>query len=299
MEFFEFASLSEMMFYTDEYKRQLWAYMLIGALCFAMVYIFEAVALYTIAKRNGFKNKWMAFLPVLNTYYIGVVSKKNLKGIYIPIIAAAAEGVYIILYIVYYIALALIFKGGYAAPVYEPTIIGNLSVESLTGYVSVNLPESLNWAWWVFVNIEYYVIYWVQLIYTIANVFLLVAFFRTYSSPRYILFSIVSVLLPVKGIFMFAVRNNAGKNYGQYLNEQRQRQYNMYQDYMRQNGQYGNQGYNGGYQNGGYQNGYGQSNGNQSYGGSGEDPFGGLGGSDNPSGGNSSGGTPDDPFGDL
>lgn len=296
MEFFEFASISEMLFYTDEYKRQLWAYMLIGALCFAMVYIFEAVALYTIAKRNGIKNKWMAFLPVLNTYYIGVVSKKNLKGMYVPIITAAAEGVYIFLNMLYYIALALIFKGGYAAPVYESTMIGNISVERVTGYAPVNLPESLNWAWWVFVNIDTYITYWVQLIYTIANVFLLVAFFRTYSSPRYILFSIVSVLFPVKGIFMFAVRNNAGKNYGQYINEQRQRQYNMYQDYMRRNGQYGGQGYNGGYQNGGYQNGQ---YGGTGHSGSGEDPFGGLGGNDNHSDGNPSGGAPDDPFGDL
>lgn len=297
MEFFEFASIAEAAFVNDPYKQQLWAYLLIGAFCYALVYIFEAVALYTIAKRDGYKNRWMAFVPVLNTFYIGVVSKKNLKGMYFPIIAAAAEGVYIILYIIYYIALALIFGGGYAAPIYESV----MSYDMIVGYTQVNLPASLNWAWWVFANLENYVIYWVQLLYIVSNMFLLVAFFRTYSSPRYILFSIVSVLFPVKGIFMFVVRNNAGKNYGQYLNEQRQRQYNMYQEYMRQNGGYQNgQNYNGGYQNGQNYNG-GYQNGGYQNGGSPDDPFDGLGGNGGSGGasGSSSGGSPDDPFGDL
>ncbi|MDE5789484.1 MAG: hypothetical protein K2H78_03595, partial [Clostridia bacterium] len=77
MEFFETADLVEMLFFNDVYKRYLWVYLLVAGLVFAMLYVFKAVALYTIAKREGYKNSWMAFVPLVNTYYVGVVSDKN------------------------------------------------------------------------------------------------------------------------------------------------------------------------------------------------------------------------------
>ncbi len=55
MDFFEYASFA--MNFTDT----LWVQFLIGGLCFLIVFVFEAIALYTIARREGYKNKWMAY----------------------------------------------------------------------------------------------------------------------------------------------------------------------------------------------------------------------------------------------
>ena len=301
MEFFEIASITELAFMKDAYKNYLWAYLLIGGCIFAVIYILQAVALYTIARREGFKNKWMAFLPFFNTYYIGVVSEKNTvfrtKAKYVSLAAALVEVVYCALSVLYYVAMYLIFKGGYAEPVYETMVYGT-QFEFLTGY-ELALPDNLAWAGWVFGNLQDYVLYWVQLAYMILKVFILVAFFRTYASPRYVLFSVLSVLFPIGGIFMFVVRNNRGKNYLEYIRELRQRQYRMYQEYMRGNGGTDGQGgsnYGSGY-GGGQSDPYAQQRPQTPP----DDPFGGLGSSGGEQSGQNGGrgGNPYDPFDDL
>ncbi|MDE6557700.1 MAG: hypothetical protein K2K39_01190 [Clostridia bacterium] len=305
MEFFEFVGIAQTALYADVYNRFLWVYLLVGGVCYAVVYALEAAGLYTIAKREGFKNKWMAFIPFLNTYYIGVVAEKNkvykVKAKYISLATAGVELVYVGLSVLYLVALSLIFNGGYAVAEYSTAQYGNMTLEIPNGYsAAANLPAELNWAWWVFSNLQTYVLYWVQLIYIVLNMFLMVSFFRTYSSRRYFLFSILCVLFPVKGIIIFAVRKNNGVNYLEYLREQQQRQYRMYQEYMRggMNGQSGQSGANANGQNGGYYGGY---QGNPYAGQHTEtppdDPFGGLGASNQEGrGGNSDGGNGGDPF---
>lgn len=306
MEFFEFASAVEAMFVFDPLKNYLWAYLAIGALGFAVFYIFETIALYTIAVKNGNKHKWMAFIPVLNTYYIGVLSEKNkvynrVKPATLSAIMAALEAVCITLGVLYYVATFKIFKGGYAEAVYTPIAYMGTTMDVLEGYKKVDgFPVELEWAWWMAMRMPSVLQSWFDLAYTVIGIFVLVAFFRTYSSTRYFIFVIFSILFPIKGVFMFAVRNNAAKNYGEYLREQQQARYRMYQQY-RQNGTgYGPNGYgpNGygpnGYGPNGYGNGdpFGQNGQNVPP----EDPFGGLGsnGTDNRRGrGN---GADDDPF---
>ncbi len=297
MEFFEFTSIA-MRFgmvldsaksvnsaQPPTYLDYLWVYLLVGGLCFAVVYVFQAIALYTIGKREGFKHRWMAFVPILNTYYMGVVSEKNrafgVKAKYVSLVAAIAEAVCLALYVLYYVAVIMLLKGNYIAPQLTTEVYGGIEYESWR-YAVHGLPEYMTWVAWIYNYLEYYVLTWFELLFIIANVFVLVSFFRTYATPNYIVFTILSVLFPVKGIIMFAVRKRRGMNYTDYLREQRQRQYAAYQEYMRANGQ----------NNGGYGNGY-----NNGYGGQGnpysqqqpqqappEDPFEGLG-----SGGGNSG----------
>ena len=38
------------------------------------VYVFSALAIYTIAQRRGIKNAWMAWVPVLNVWILGSIS---------------------------------------------------------------------------------------------------------------------------------------------------------------------------------------------------------------------------------
>lgn len=288
MEFFKIVNIAEAAFFADVSKRFLWAYLVIGASCFAAFYVFRTVALYTIAKREGFKNRWMAFIPFFNTYYVGVLSDKNnvfrAKAKSFSLAAALVELSCCALFVLYYVSTFIIFKGGYAVPDDTADVANSI----ITGYSKVYLksplmPVSLDWAWWVFANMQDYVLYWLQLAYALLNVFVLVAFFRTYAPSKYVLFSILSVLFPISSIFMFVVRNNRGVNYVAYMRERQQRQYRMYQEYMRNNPDY-----QGGNSYGGYQNDpYAQPRPSTPP----DDPFGGLGSNQSGSSG--------DPFDDF
>lgn len=303
MEFFDFAYAAEILFLNDVGKHYMWAYLLIAGVCFAVVYVFQSIGLYTIASKGGFANKWMAFVPFLNMYYIGVLADKNkilnFKAKYVAIVAAALEFVYVALYALYYVAQFLIFDGGYAVPEYEMHAYLGAEYTSVTYNIS-SLPHGLEWAGTVYKYFPNLVLSWISLLNVVASIFLLIAFFQTYSCRYYVLFALLSVFFPLKGIFMFAVRNNAGKNYGQYLKEKQQRQYQDYQEYMRRNGGFNN----GGYNNYNNQNPY---NGGSYFGGNSapQDPFDGMGGGSNngsQSGGNHgspSGGSGGDPFEDF
>lgn len=45
-----------------------------GAVIGIVVYILTAIGLYTIAKRRGIRNAWLAFIPVLNVWILGSIS---------------------------------------------------------------------------------------------------------------------------------------------------------------------------------------------------------------------------------
>ena len=49
------------------------------------VYIVNAIALYSIAQRNGVKNPWVAFIPIVQYYIIGSICEEyKLLGFRIP-----------------------------------------------------------------------------------------------------------------------------------------------------------------------------------------------------------------------
>lgn len=301
MEFIDFTEMAEYVFLVagDVYKQYVLMYMLIGVLLFAAVYVLQSIGLYTIATKNGFNHKWMAFVPFVNTYYIGVLSEKNkihgAKPKYFSLALAIVEAAYVILMILYYVATAIIFRGGYAVPVYESSIFGE---PILDHYKVNNLPQNLAWAWWIFSNLENYVTDWLLLVYIVLDVFVLFSFFRTYSASRYLLFALLSVLFPIKGIFIFAVRNNRGVNFFEYTRELQRRKYHAYQESMRNNGGPYNQG--GSYFGGNNPNGsyggypYGSPNGSAP-----EDPFGDFGAVGGNSGGGNGSGGGEDPFSDF
>ena len=285
MDFFEYASIAAMFSHTG------WVQYLIGGLCFAIVFIFEAIALYTIATRNGYKNKWMAFVPFLNTYYIGVCSQKNkfynISTKTIGLIAAIFEFVIVALYIFDEITFNVLMKNGYLYTDVETTYLGAIE----TYAVSSDLPQNMQWAAWVFNYLNNYIIRILNILYLIVEIILLICFFQTYSCRRYVIFAITSVIFPIMGILFFIVRNNKGVNYKEYMRAEQARQYQQYQQYRQQN-------YNNPYNQNYGQNPYNRdSYSNPPSGGSGADPFDEYGGNGN-AGGNSNGAPRSDPFED-
>ena len=286
MDFFEYATI------VGEFTpTKLWVQLLVGGLCFAIVFIFEAIALFTIAVRNGYKNKWMAFIPFFNTYYIGVCAQKNkfynVNAKTIGLVTAIVEAILVFLYIFYFIAESLIKE--YLIEI-EDTYLG-MTVSTYQTNTDA-IPESLKWAEWVYNNVYTYFIRIFNIVYLVMNVILLICFFQTYACRRYVLFSITSVLFPIMGILFFIVRNNKGVNYRDYMRAEQARQYRQYQQYRQQN--YNNNPYNQNYN----QNPYNRNPYDPPHnGGSGADPFDEFSGSGNTNG--NSANPQNDPFDDF
>ena len=284
MDFFQFASYAEIfvpftMGADGQVDNRLWICLLVGGLCFLIVYIFQAVGLFTIARREGYRHKWMAFVPFFNLYYIGVCAQKNnvygMNAKKFAIIPAVLEVVLVVGYILYYVAAFTIWD-------YIKWDLGPYDLWYASGVDG--LPASMQWLSWIFFNLNDYILSWFELIFIVLKLFLLTAFFRTYSARQYMLFSIVGALLPLTGILIFAVRNNAGMSYSDYIRKVGEQNYRMYQQ------QYGNP-YNQNYNQNPYQGGGSDNSG--SYGGpSGapaEDPFDEYGSSSGSSAGSSGG----------
>ena len=282
MDFFEYAS-----FVGEFVPSKLWVQLLIGGLCFAIVFIFEAIALYTIATKNGYKNKWMAFVPFCNTYYIGVCAQKNkfynVSAKTIGLTAAIFEAVLVALYIFSLIAGSLIQD--YLVEVEDMYLGVTISIYKVNAEA---VPDSLQWAVWVYNYLDKYIIRIINLVYLVVETILLICFFQTYACRRYVIFSITSVLFPIMGILFFIVRNNKAINYKDFMMAEQARQYRQYQEYRQQN-------YNNPYNQNYNQNPYNrnQYNNPPQNGGSGADPFDEFNG-DGGSGNNSS-----DPFDDF
>ena len=222
MDFFQYAS------YAAAFTDTFWIQFLIGGLCFALVFAFQAIALFIIASREGYKNKWMAFIPFLNTYYIGVCAQKNkfynMDTKKIAIAAAVYEALLFGLFVFYYVACSVIIGSDI-----DPIIKGEYLGEPIYMYDLGIVPSNLKWAAWVYNYMYEYILSLLELVFMLMRVVLLVCFFQTYACRRHVLFTITSILFPIQGILFFVVRNNKGVNYREFLVAKQAREYRIYQ----------------------------------------------------------------------
>ncbi len=203
---------------------------LVGALCFALVFVFQGVALFTIAGREGYKNRWMAFVPFFNTYYIGVCAQRNrvFNGVdtkILAMIAAIVEAVLFVGYLVYYVAVFQLINAGCTYWAEEQTVFGTIETLHIHEY---KVTQNLKWAQWCFNYLFDYILWWAEYVLMFLNLFVLLSFFRTYSARRSFIFTLTSLLLPIQGILFFAVRNNRGLSFRDYVRAEQAKQYDMY-----------------------------------------------------------------------
>lgn len=299
MEFFELRYYAEyFVSYNADPFDALWISLVVAGALYIVLYALQAIALWTISGREGYKHRWMSFVPILNTYYMGVVSEKNkfynLPTKSVALALAIVELLLVAGYAFYYSVAGVVYAGGlYSTKTQQISIMGQTQTIYIITGASPRLEQICPWMAWVFNYLDGYVLTWVNLVYILLHVLVVISFFQTYACRRYVLMSLFSVLFPIKPILMFAVRNNRGMNYRDYVRGEQRRRYEMYQQYSNQNGGNGYGGYN-------PYNGrpsappsgdpY-SSSGNNSA----EDPFDGLGSSGNSSSGKFST-PPDDPF---
>lgn len=236
MDFFEYASLADAIAEAFNITSPLWISMLVGGLCFLIVYIFQTVGLYTISSREGFGNKWMAFVPFLNTYYIGVCGQKNrvfnLDTKKVALVAAVIEALLFCGYVVYYAAVSSVLDYVELLETRSEVIYG----QTVT-YENWGLPVSfvtshpeLSWAAWCYRYLNAYILRWVEILYLFISVLVLNCFFQTYSARRYFLFTISCILFPIQGILIFAIRRNKAMSYSEYMRRTQEQAYRRYRN---------------------------------------------------------------------
>ena len=263
------------------------SYYLITGLCALGIYlvllIFGGIGLNKLAKKQGLKHRFMAFLPFVNTYYAGKLAgetqffgqKMKRVGLY----AMLSEIAYVALQIFVLVATVISYFPQYLTlEVTDNVLIGQPNAD-LPSWVepSITYGGLVAYLVWFFVLIFFCVLY--------------IAFFRKYYARGPILLAFLSSILPFRGFTIFAVRNNAPVDYNDYIRRRTQA-------YMRGNGPYGPQ--NGPYGGNGP---YGPQSG--PYGGNTQnnapDPFEGFGGPENTNSGGSGGSnsSDDDPFSEF
>ncbi len=238
MDFFEFTGIAGMFIPSSLHPfTALWVALLIGGILFAVVYGFQAAALWVISGREGYKHRWMSFVPFLNTYYIGVLSEKNriynIPAKRFSLVLAILEAVCVGLFIFDYVCSGIVFAGDLYVEVTQTDMITGL--EYASGYAASTAIQG-TWLAWVFDYFSGYVLNWINLAYILFNVLVVISFFQTYACRYFVVYSLFSVFFPIKGILFFVVRKNRSTNYRNYVRNQQQARYEMYQQYNRQNG---------------------------------------------------------------
>ncbi len=270
------------------------AVVLISLAVYAIVYAFKAIGLYTMAKRAG-KQKllWCAFVPFASTFLIGELAGDFRLGTarmkHIGLYAMILEFVLCIFYALQYFPQLYIFSQGEG-------VLYNIVRQAGSdggGYISIEFTSALNPAIYNMMNIAYILEYVFYVLYTIAAVFMFIAFFKRYSPLSYIWMVVVCAIIPLFAAFLiFAYRNRKPVDYDKFMaarSEQiRRMQAAQYGGYP----PYGQSPYGNPYNQPPYgQPPYGNPNGQGAPKNAPEDPFGEFGSSSKPS--------DDDPFGEF
>lgn len=252
---------------------QVWLAFVITAAVYVAVCVFKAIGLYTMAKNRGMKKKlWCAFVPFASTYLIGELAGEMRLGKarvkHLGLIAAAVELLYCAVALMQTIPAAYAF----AANMYTITTQEAGNIVYYGWAFSSEFPAAVA----RMTDVAYILNYIFMVLNVIAQVFLLIAFYRAYAPASYIWMVILGVIVAVANAFLiFAFRGRKPIDYDKFMAARAERYRRMQQS---QYGPYGGGPYGG-----------------NPYGGN---PYGG-----NPYGGNQGGGAapgaPADPFGEY
>lgn len=258
-----------------------WAAFAIAGGLYAVVYVFRAIGLLVMAKKQGkTKLAWCAFIPFASTFLLGELAGElrfgSVKVKHLGIIAMVMELIYTFsgVFVIGWQA-NLISGGSYIVE----RVLNNAG--DVIGYTTVfeGVSQQLQTLLNVFSVIEL-VFSFVQLI---AFIFLNIAFFRRYAPLSYIwMVLFCAILPPVEAFLVFAYRNRKPIDFDAYMKERAERIRRAQQAQFGPYGPYGQNPYG--------QNPYGQN----PYG---QNPYG-----QNPYGQNPNANAPsepDDPFGEF
>lgn len=247
------------------------------AVCFGVglivaLFLLQAVGIYRMAKRQGLKRKWLAFVPFANLWYIGKLAgsfeifghKMKRAGLYTMIAQIATT---VLGFSSMAAEMYLFVKCADSATHVNDSFGVQFSGLSKAGTVIYN-----------YYNISSYLISIVGFVYSLLLLMLLMGLYRKYYAKGYMFLSWLGIFVPLsRYIAIFVLRNKQAVDYNEYMRRKREAYARRYGN----TGGYGNP--YGGYGGNSYGNPNGSSNGTpngNSYGESpkSEEPFSEFGG---------------------
>ena len=196
----------------------------------ASLFVLQGFGLMKMAKNRSLKHKWLAFIPFVNLIYIGklvgtcIVFGKPMKraGLY----AMIAQ-----------ILSTLIFLSCMVIFVYLSVVEGVPQQDKLGTWYWENLGASSK-ALANILNVLFYLLPILQLIYTAFIAILSFALYKKYSPNNYFILGLVTIFIPLsRYIIVFVLRNKAPINFEEYMRKRheefvrRQQQYGGYNPY--------------------------------------------------------------------
>ena len=189
---------------------------------YLILLVFGGIGLNKLAKKQGLKHRWMAFLPFFNTYYAGKLAgetqffgqKMKRVGLY----AMISEILYVALQLFVFVAVIISFFPQYRTLEIEDGVLSGVpNDDAMPAWIdpAITYGSLVAYLLWFFVIVFFCVLY--------------VSFFRKYYARGPILLAFLSAVLPFRGFTIFAVRNNAPVDYNDYIRRRTQA-------YMRNNG---------------------------------------------------------------
>ena len=228
MELFSFYDTAFLMLFNGKHSLSFVDALIAGgiALCLWLpVFILQGIGLYKMAKKRGLKQKWFAFLPFLNIYYLGkltgdclVFGHKIKRAGLCVMISQIASAVVMSAYLVLKTILHVTY-GEYI----EITTQGYYAT-----YEWVGLPSQGEWLRRILLLLDgsggmIGILQIVEVVYKLFLLILLINFFHKYAPRQAIIFSLISCLAPeARYIFIFVLRNRQAINYEEYLRKERE-----------------------------------------------------------------------------
>lgn len=207
----------------------LWVSVGLGAGLYLICLILGGFGLYTMAKKVGMKYGWLGFIPFANTFYAGKVAgeanffgqKMKCHGLY----AMLAEIVYVVLSIGGLLTSVFLSNDAYWV---EEVAAGGGFTQTFNPEL---VPAEYQWVvtadkWFTLVS------YLVFIVVVVLMCVVYFAVFRKYYMRSPVLMTFLSVILPFRGIVLFAVRKNTPVDYNAIMKKR------MEQIYRAQNPNY-------------------------------------------------------------
>ncbi len=160
-------------------------YVIFAVIFLLVPYVLRALALYTLAKNKNIDVAWLAWIPLADSYIVGLLSKGSpfmrKKFPNIHIILPSLYGLYAIVYIGYMIYFFTQF------PMFNPSFAYNMfgSIMFIIFYIAFMLFA-------LFVSASYY--------------FTLYHVYKSYDPNNTALYTVLSILFKLGFVFLFVIR---------------------------------------------------------------------------------------------
>lgn len=214
-EYFTVATVSSAAEYVQIVLRILYISVGVAAGLYLICLVLGGLGMRAMAKKVGMKHSWLAFLPFANTWYAGKLAgetrvfgqKMKRVGLY----AMITELVYVAINVFALVVQFALYQPDYFVEQF------NESGEFIGIYLEVaRVPLGLRW-----MIVADTVLTWVNTISYLVLIFFLCmlfyAFFRKYYARSPFLMTFLCAVLPLRGLVIFAVRNNTPVDYDAYM----------------------------------------------------------------------------------